>query len=204
MSYQIWDTIQAFASSINSALATEAVLKGAGVGDQVTVMLMGVYIIYQSASALAATLTWLMRDGVGMVGRIVFTWSRGSRLDCDCKKWRIMADILNDLAFGVDLLAGHVISELFTPLVCISSLLRAVVGVAGVLTYIIYPLHYPLHILYIPSIILQYILYPLIIPQHILHIPSIIPKHILYTPPLSLTYIIYPSLIPQGPPQQLG
>jgi hypothetical protein len=33
--YQLWDTVQAFASSLNSALATEAVLKGAGVGDQV-------------------------------------------------------------------------------------------------------------------------------------------------------------------------
>jgi hypothetical protein len=75
-----------------------------------------------------------MRDGVGMVGRIVFAWARGSRLDCDCKKWRLMADLLNDIAFAVDLLAGNVMSELFTPLVCISSLLRAVVGVAGAAT----------------------------------------------------------------------
>lgn len=35
MSYQIWDTVQAFASSMTSALATEAVLRGAGVGDEV-------------------------------------------------------------------------------------------------------------------------------------------------------------------------
>ncbi len=33
--YQMWDTLQAFASSITGALATEAVLKGAGVGDEV-------------------------------------------------------------------------------------------------------------------------------------------------------------------------
>lgn len=33
--YQVWDTVQAFASSMTSALATEAVLKSAGVGDQV-------------------------------------------------------------------------------------------------------------------------------------------------------------------------
>lgn len=35
LSYQIWDTVQALASSMNSALATEAVLRGAGVGNQV-------------------------------------------------------------------------------------------------------------------------------------------------------------------------
>lgn len=35
LQYQIWDTLQAFASSMTGALATEAVLKGAGVGDQV-------------------------------------------------------------------------------------------------------------------------------------------------------------------------
>lgn len=35
ISYQFWDTVQAFASSVNGALATEALLRGAGVGDEV-------------------------------------------------------------------------------------------------------------------------------------------------------------------------
>lgn len=34
VSYQVFDTLQALASSLNGALATEAVLRGAGVGDQ--------------------------------------------------------------------------------------------------------------------------------------------------------------------------
>ncbi|CAJ0947446.1 unnamed protein product, partial [Mesorhabditis belari] len=34
LEYQMWDTIQAFASSITGALATEAILKGAGVGNE--------------------------------------------------------------------------------------------------------------------------------------------------------------------------
>lgn len=33
--FEIWDTIQAFASSLSGTLATAAVLKGAGVGDEV-------------------------------------------------------------------------------------------------------------------------------------------------------------------------
>lgn len=111
------DTCQAFASSIVGTLATQAVLKGAGVGDQ-------------SATVLAATLTWIYKDGVGMLGRIAFAWARGTELDADSKKWRLFADVLNDIAFFIDLLAAH-FRSLFTLLVCLSSLFRSLVGVAG-------------------------------------------------------------------------
>ncbi|WKX94540.1 hypothetical protein Q1695_011656 [Nippostrongylus brasiliensis] len=121
LQYQLWDTLQAFASSMTGALATEAVLKGAGVGDQ-------------TASALAASLTWLAKDGLGMVGRIVFGFLKGrnrrSELDSDCKKWRLVADILNDLAFFIDLLSPAIKGSFFV-CACTSSLLRCVVGVAG-------------------------------------------------------------------------
>ncbi|KAK5974258.1 UPF0420 protein C16orf58 [Trichostrongylus colubriformis] len=117
LQYQIWDTLQAFASSMTGALATEAVLKGAGVGDQ-------------TASALAASLTWLAKDGLGMVGRIAFGFFKGSELDSDCKKWRLVADILNDLAFFIDLLSPAFPGSFFV-CACTSSVLRCVVGVAG-------------------------------------------------------------------------
>ncbi|VDM59322.1 unnamed protein product [Angiostrongylus costaricensis] len=109
MQYQRWDTLQAFASSLTGALATEAVLKGAGVGDQ-------------SASTLAASLTWLTKDGLGMIGR--------SELDYDCKKWRFVADIFNDLAFFIDLISPALSGSFFV-CACTSSILRSVVGVAG-------------------------------------------------------------------------
>uniref|UniRef100_A0A7I4Y719 RUS1 family protein C16orf58 homolog n=1 Tax=Haemonchus contortus TaxID=6289 RepID=A0A7I4Y719_HAECO len=117
LQYQIWDTLQAFASSMTGALATEAVLKGAGVGDQ-------------TASALAASLTWLAKDGLGMVGRIAFGFFKGSELDSDCKKWRLVADIMNDLAFFIDLLSPAFSGPFFV-CACTSSILRCVVGVAG-------------------------------------------------------------------------
>ncbi|KAK0393050.1 hypothetical protein QR680_000033 [Steinernema hermaphroditum] len=117
VSYQIWDTVQAFASSLVGALATEAVLEGVGVGSG-------------QASVLAATIVWLLKDGCGMVGRIVFAWLQGSRLDIDCKKWRLIADILNDFAFLIDLLAPAA-GEWFICFAIGSSLLRSFVGVAG-------------------------------------------------------------------------
>ena len=59
------DTVQAFASSITNALAFSAILEGMGVGDE-------------KASVLSATFVWLVKDGVGMLGRILFAWFHGT------------------------------------------------------------------------------------------------------------------------------
>lgn len=115
--YQIWDSIQAFASSITGTLATQAVLAGVGVGDQ-------------TASVLAATTTWIMKDGMGMLGRILFAWYQGSHLDYDSKKWRLFADVLNDSAIALEMLSQYFRSYI-TPILCISSIAKSIVGVAG-------------------------------------------------------------------------
>ncbi|KAG1658372.1 RUS1 family protein C16orf58 [Nymphon striatum] len=104
--YQIWDTVQAFSSSITHTLATEAVLKGIGVGQS-------------DATLLAATVTWLLKDGTGMLGRILFAWNIG-----------LFADILNDISIMLDLLSP-MFSNYFTLIVCISGVFKSIVGVAG-------------------------------------------------------------------------
>lgn len=73
---------------------------------------------------------WVIRDGTGMVGRIVFAWVQGSRLDANAKTWRWMADILNDMAMFLELISPN-FPSLFLPLICTSSLLKSIVGVAG-------------------------------------------------------------------------
>ena len=45
-------------------LATQAVLKGYGVGDE-------------TATVTAASITWMLKDGAGMIGRILFAWWKG-------------------------------------------------------------------------------------------------------------------------------
>ena len=57
---------------MSGSLATAAVLGGLGVGDS-------------AATPLAATITWIMKDGAGMVGRIVFAAYTSTSLDFDCK-----------------------------------------------------------------------------------------------------------------------
>ncbi|KAK3798382.1 hypothetical protein RRG08_063392 [Elysia crispata] len=117
LAYQIWDTVQAFASSITGTLASHAVLKGVGVGDE-------------TASVLGASLTWLYKDGAGMLGRILFAWAKGTALDCEAKRWRLFADVLNDLAIFIDILSP-LFGPYFTLVVCVSGIFRSIVGVAG-------------------------------------------------------------------------
>uniref|UniRef100_A0A2D4NVH3 Uncharacterized protein n=1 Tax=Micrurus surinamensis TaxID=129470 RepID=A0A2D4NVH3_MICSU len=117
LAYQFWDTIQAFASSITGTLATQAVLKGVGVGDE-------------TSTVAAATVTWILKDGTGMLGRIAFAWSKGSKLDCDAKQWRLFADVLNDVAIFMEIVAPG-FPGCFTLIVCASGFFKCIVGVAG-------------------------------------------------------------------------
>jgi hypothetical protein len=71
-----------------------------------------------------------VRDGTGMIGRILFAWLQGSNLDCNSKTWRLMADILNDLAMTIELLSPFAPS-FFLSMICTASVLKAIVGVAG-------------------------------------------------------------------------
>ena len=118
MAYQLWDTLQAFCSSMTGALAAHAMFESLGVGDE-------------TASAYGATLTWLMRDGSGMMGRIGFAWYQGSALDADSKRWRLYADFINDLSFLVDLCTPLVPKASMIYLIVASSVLKSIVGVAG-------------------------------------------------------------------------
>ncbi|XP_029414884.1 RUS1 family protein C16orf58 homolog isoform X4 [Nannospalax galili] len=115
--YQLWDSVQAFASSLSGSLATHAVLLGLGVGNA-------------NASVSAATATWLLKDSTGMMGRIIFAWWKGSKLDCNAKQWRLFADILNDIAMFLEIMAP-ICPLCFTMTVSISNLAKCIVSVAG-------------------------------------------------------------------------
>ncbi|XP_067089303.1 RUS1 family protein C16orf58 homolog [Osmerus mordax] len=117
LQYQFWDTLQAFASSLSGTLATQASLRGIGVGNQ-------------EATVAAATITWLLRDGTGMLGRILFAWHKGNKLDSEAKKWRLFADVLNDIAMFMEILAP-IFRPCFTVIVCTAGVFKSVVGVAG-------------------------------------------------------------------------
>ncbi|XP_025836292.1 RUS1 family protein C16orf58 homolog [Agrilus planipennis] len=117
LEFQIWDTVQAFCSTITGTFTTQAILKGVGVGDA-------------EATPFAAAVTWIVKDGTGMLGRIIFAWWKGTGLDADCKKWRLVADILNDAAMCLELFVP-MISSYSLQILCMTTTMKAVVGVAG-------------------------------------------------------------------------
>ncbi|KAL5251926.1 hypothetical protein ACHWQZ_G014907 [Mnemiopsis leidyi] len=118
LTYQFWDTLQELCSTLNGTLASHAIFQGMGVGNS-------------KASALGATYTWLMKDGTGMISNILFAWSKGTLLDIDAKRWRLFADVLNDIAMFLDLLSPLAPPYLFTFAMCCTSVFRSLVGVAG-------------------------------------------------------------------------
>lgn len=83
LDYQKWDTLQAFASTINGCLATHSVLKGKSFqrrqwsSDSHKRLLSGLGVGDQTSTPLSATITWILKDGAGHVGRILFAYWKG-------------------------------------------------------------------------------------------------------------------------------
>ena len=76
----MFDTLQAACSYLRNVLTTSALLKAAGVGED-------------AASPMAAALTWILRDGMGMFGSLVFSYFAGANFDVNVKEWRLFADL---------------------------------------------------------------------------------------------------------------
>ncbi|KAI0988972.1 hypothetical protein GJ496_002410 [Pomphorhynchus laevis] len=118
INYQIWDSIQALASSVMMAVSMTASFQGYGVGDK-------------NVSVYASTLTWLFKDGIGMIGKISFAWYLSSNVNV--KTWRLMADICNDASFIVEMMIPKFLNSRFViPIIFgFGGLLRAIVSIAG-------------------------------------------------------------------------
>ena len=115
--YQAYDTLQCICSSTVGHLATTSVLKGMGIGNI-------------EATATSAAITYMLRDGTGMISSIVFSAAQ-FQLDLNSKRWRLTADLFNDFAFFLTLVSGLLPKSAFLFCLCLGSILRAVVGVAG-------------------------------------------------------------------------
>lgn len=119
-SYQIYDSLQAFTSSIASPLASRAVLAGVGVGDAF-------------ASPTHALLLSLAQESVGRLATIAFAARAGTALGPECKAWRLAADVFNDVAMLLDCASPLVPAAWGARLLFLAAAgaLRALCGVAA-------------------------------------------------------------------------
>ncbi|CUS14733.1 unnamed protein product [Tuber aestivum] len=116
--YQIYDSLQAFSSSIAGLLSSRAVLEGFGVGDA-------------NASATGALLLTIAQDCVGRLATILFAHRFGPALEAETKRYRLAADVFNDSAMILDCLSPAFPRSVRILMLCCSGSLRAACGVAG-------------------------------------------------------------------------
>ncbi|QQK41702.1 RUS1 family protein-like protein [Penicillium digitatum] len=117
--YQIFDSLQAFCSSIAGLLSSRAVLQGVGVGNA-------------SASPTSALLLQILQDISGRIATICFAHRVGTALEPECKTYRLAADVFNDIAMILDCLSPGVPAGPARVIVLSTAgVLRALCGVAG-------------------------------------------------------------------------
>ena len=108
-SYAKWRFVQRIFSSILNVYSTECMLRAVGVGAQ------------RSLPA-AAAFNWLLKDGIGKLGKLAIVAKLGSKYDQELKKFRLLSTVICDASCGL---------EILTPLSPSNFLLLASVGNVG-------------------------------------------------------------------------
>ncbi|CAM9341773.1 unnamed protein product, partial [Sphacelaria rigidula] len=88
--YASWQFAAMVATSAAGVISTQALLFAMGLGA--------------GAIPLAATLNWVLKDGLGQLGGIAFSSLVNTRFDADPKLWRIVAAISLDASMVIELL----------------------------------------------------------------------------------------------------
>ncbi|KAM3420867.1 hypothetical protein BST61_g4106 [Cercospora zeina] len=118
LEYQIYDSLQAFSSSIAAMLSSRAVLEGVGVGDA-------------TANATTALLLSILQDSIGRITTILFAHRFGLSLEPECKMYRLLADILNDAGFILNCLSPMFPKPTRVMILSTSGILSSLCGVAA-------------------------------------------------------------------------
>ena len=116
--YILYDNIQDLSTSLRSVLATQRILEGVGVGRA-------------DATALSATLNFVIRDMSGMVASLLFTSMAASSFRRNVKRWKLFADIMVNIGITLEIIAPSINHKWFLPLLCLGTICKALCGVAA-------------------------------------------------------------------------
>ncbi|CAA7036793.1 unnamed protein product [Microthlaspi erraticum] len=89
LDYSLWRGVQGIASQISGVLATQSLLYAVGLG--------------KGAIPTAAAINWVLKDGIGYLSKIMLS-KYGRHFDVHPKGWRLFADLLENSAFGLEML----------------------------------------------------------------------------------------------------
>mmetsp|Transcript_15595 Transcript_15595/g.25832 ORF Transcript_15595/g.25832 Transcript_15595/m.25832 type:complete len:830 (-) Transcript_15595:544-3033(-) len=90
--FTAWQFVQNFAASAAAVLATQGLLRAVGLGAG-------------KAIPAAATLNWVLKDGMGKIGAMLFGSIFGNCFDNDPKRWRLAGDLVYDIGLGLEILS---------------------------------------------------------------------------------------------------
>lgn len=113
--YTRWRLSSFFFGGAIGVFSTQALLLAVGVGRQ-------------SSAPLAAALQWVIRDGLGRAGRMIFS-QVGNGFDAETKQYRLMAAIVLNMSCGLESLTP-MIPNLFLPLACIANMAKGASTIA--------------------------------------------------------------------------
>lgn len=99
-------------------MASRAALSSVGVGDS-------------TASPTAALLLSILQESAGRIATILFAYRLGSAFEPECKRYRLLADVFNDIGFVLDCLSPAFPKPIRVLILSFSSVLRALCGVAA-------------------------------------------------------------------------
>ncbi|OWM72262.1 protein root UVB sensitive 1, chloroplastic [Punica granatum] len=89
LDYSLWRGVQGIAAQVSGVLATQALLYAVGLG--------------KGAIPTAAVVNWVLKDGIGYVSKICLS-KFGRHFDVHPRGWRLFADLLENAAFGMEML----------------------------------------------------------------------------------------------------
>ncbi len=90
LEYQLYDSLQGLCFYLCGVVSTSAVLSATGVGDA-------------QATAMSAAMTWAVRDGLGMIGGLLFSYVASPHFDAHVKEFCLLANKLNNVALMLDM-----------------------------------------------------------------------------------------------------
>lgn len=119
LAYQTYDSLQAIFSSISGMIASRETLVSIGVSRA-------------DATVGSALFLEIASQAVSRIVSILFSWKFSRFLDAECKRYRLLADIFNDVSLILSTVSSAIPNFCFRALVIVSAAsLRALCGVCA-------------------------------------------------------------------------
>jgi len=126
--FQACDSIQATCSYLRGILAIHSTLVGVGVGNN-------------EATALSAVATFVLKDGAGMFGSLIFSYGYSHMFDTEVKLWRLFADVINDIGLTLEVVAP-LFKDYFLAITVFANICKSLCGVAAGATRVAISQHF--------------------------------------------------------------